>query len=161
MMEILLTIVLVVVPVFFMGCQNQEKQASPVADVARSHGGPQVTTIEVPASVRVRWKAVGIAVIDKATARQNVYNVPVDGKITIPSSSMTIRVEAFLPSFIKEGATITSRSDELRNPAAKVLIKDGNNTVFNGWLFAKYPNTHAYLHPRYGFTLIDVVPAGR
>ena len=159
-MEILLTVALVVLPVFFAGCQNQEKPAVPASDVASSHGGQQVTVIAVPDQVKTRWKAVRVAVVDKATARQSVYTVPVDGRITIPSSTMTITVEAFLPSFIKEGSTITSRSNELNNPAVKVLIKDGNAIIFNGWLFAKYPNTHAYLHPRYGFTLVDVVPAG-
>ncbi len=155
----LLIVVLVMLPVLLAGCRSKERQALPAADAARSHSDKKVTTIVVPDTVKGKWQAVKIAVIDKTTAIQNIYTIPLNGKISLPSSSLTIEIEAFLPSFIKEGSTITSKSNELRNPGAKVLIAENGTLVFNGWLFARFPGAHAYRHPRYSFTLVDVVPA--
>jgi hypothetical protein len=70
-------------------------------------------------------------------------------------------VEAFLPAFTMEGTTITTSSIELVNPGAKVSISENRTSVFQGWLFLKFPNTHAVTHPKYGFSLIGVVPAGK
>lgn len=156
----LLIVVLVMLSVLLAGCRSKERQALPAADAARSHSDMKVTTIVVPDTVKGKWQAVKIAVIDKTTAKQNIYTVPVNGKISLPASSLTIEIEAFLPSFIKEGSIITSKSNELKNPGAKVLITENGTQLFNGWLFAKFPGAHSYLHPRYSFSLVDVVPSG-
>ena len=54
---------------------------------------------------------------------------------------------------------ITSRSEKLNNPAAQVKITEGGKDVFKGWMFAKFPETHAFEHPKYGLKLVDFVPA--
>jgi hypothetical protein len=71
---------------------------------------------------------------------------------------MSIEVEAFLPAFIKEGSVMTTSSNELKNPGAKVKITEKGNIIFNGWLFARFP-TNTFIHPNFGFTLVDAVPA--
>jgi hypothetical protein len=97
-------------------------------------------------------------VIDKTRGTENIYVIPIGSPVTIPSSKLTISVEAFLPAFIMEGTTITTSSNELINPGAKVRISENGTSVFQGWLFSKFPNTHAVTHPKYGFSLIGVVP---
>ena len=130
-------------------------------EVALSHPARRETAIVIPEAVKGQWKAVKIAVIDKSTGKSSIHTIPVGSKISLPSLSMTIHVEVFLPAFIKEGRKITSSSNMLKNPAAKVVIHEGAAVVFNGWLFSLFPNAHAFMHPRYGFTLVDVVPSKR
>jgi hypothetical protein len=97
-------------------------------------------------------------VIDKTRGTENIYTIPIGTSFTVPSSSLNIHVEAFLPSFTMEGTTITSSSNELLNPGAKVRIRENGAPVFQGWLFSKFPNTHAVTNPKFGFSLIGVVP---
>lgn len=141
-------------------CQAREQQ-SVVPEPTTSHKTSPEKTVVVPREVAGAWKAVKIAVIDKKRATENIYTVPVGGVSRIPSTKLTISAEAFLPSFVIEGTVMTSSSNELRNPGVKVNISDNGVPVFNGWLFSKYPATHAVTHPKYGFTLVGVVPASK
>nr|WP_246545777.1 DUF2155 domain-containing protein [Pelotalea chapellei] len=143
------------------GCQQDEQQVPPKLEIGRSHAATRESVIVVPESVKGQWKAVRIAVTDKTTGKTSVHTVPVGGKISLPPSSMVIHVETFLPAFVKEGPKMTSTSNTLKNPAAKVVISEGATVIFNGWLFSLFPNAHAFMHPRYGFTLVDVIPAKR
>ena len=138
------------------GCKKKEENASPA-------GGQSVTKKEavvvVPRSVQGKWKAVRIAVTDKSINKDTVYTVTIGTPFTIPGSDMTITVSSFLPHFVMEGTTLTSQSNEPKNPAAQVRIMDKDREIFKGWLFALYPTTHAFQHPKYGFTLVDFLPA--
>ena len=115
--------------------------------------------VVVPPEVAQRWKAVKLAVIDKIRGTENIYVVPIGLPYTFPSSSLTITVEAFLPAFTMDGMTITSSSNELINPSAKVRISESGTPIFQGWLFSKFPNRYAVAHPKFGFSLIGVVQA--
>jgi hypothetical protein len=144
------------------GCrQNQQPPPKVEVDSLHSHTAKNDATTIVPPSVAGKWKAVRIAVIDKADVSQKVYTIPIGGSMTIPSTTMDIKAETFLPAFIMEGSTMTSSSNELTNPGVKVQITESGAVVFKGWLFSKFPNTHAFMHPKYGFALVDVVPTGK
>jgi hypothetical protein len=145
---------------WFTGCQQTPPTPAPQKmEHSVSHSDKKEATVIVPSYVVGSWKAVKIAVIDKSNVSQKIYTIPIDGKLTIPSSSMTIAVETFLPAFIMEGPSMTSSSNELKNPGVKIKITENGSVIFKGWLFSKFPNTHAFMHPKYGFTLVDVVPA--
>ena len=141
-----------------IACQEQTDKPHDNLKPATSHRTIKEKTVVVPPEVTRRWKAVKLAVIDKIRGTENIYIVPVGIPFTVPSSELSITVEAFLPSFIMEGTTITTSSNELLNPGAKVKISENGVSVFQGWLFSKFPNTHAVSHPKYGFSLIGVVP---
>lgn len=143
------------------GCSEKEEVATPVVQPTQSHQVSREKTVSVPPAVVGAWKAVKISVIDKKRAKEGTYTVPVGGSLRVPGSPLKIEVEAFLPAFVMEGTVITSESNELKNPGAKVLITDNGVVVFKGWLFSKFPNTHAFMHPTYGFTLAGIVPADR
>jgi hypothetical protein len=145
-----------------MGCQ-QDQQPPPKVDLRplNSHTARKEARIVVPSFVAGKWKSVRIAVIDKSSVSQEIYTVPIGGKLSIPDSTMVVTVESFLPAFIMEGSTMTSASNDLKNPGAKVQITENGALIFKGWLFLLFPNTHAFMHPKYGFTLVDVVPASR
>lgn len=139
-----------------MGCQ-QEQPPPPKVDTAHSHSIKK-ETIVIPPGVSEKWKAVRIAVVDKSNVSQKLYTIPIGGKLAIPSSTLVIEVVTFLPAFTMEGSVMTSSSNELKNPGAKVRITENGTVIFKGWLFSMFPKTHAFMHPKYGFTLVDVVP---
>ena len=144
------------------GCQ-QDNQPPPKTEIGSLHSRTvkKEARIVVPPSVAGRWKAVEIAVIDKSNQSRKIYTIPVGGKLSIPGSTMIVKVETFLPAFIMEGSTMTSFSNDLKNPGVNVLITENGAIIFKGWLFSKFPNTHAFMHPKYGFTLVGFVPAGK
>jgi len=145
------------------GCRQDQQPPPKKPDVGslNAHTAKAGAAIVVPAYVAGKWKAVKIAVIDKSNVSQKVYTIPIGGKVAIPASDMVIRVETFLPAFIMEGSTLTSASNELTNPGVKVQITESGALIFDGWLFSKFPNTHAFMHPKYGFTLVAVVAADK
>lgn len=140
---------------------TKPEETRPLVEPRSSHGSKKVTTITTPDSVSGKWESVSIGVLNKSTASQKIYIVPVGGSYTVPSTNMTIEVEAFLPSFIMQGTNITSSSNKLTNPAAKVRISENNTTIFQGWLFSLHQNTHVLVHPVYGFNLIEAHPVNK
>jgi hypothetical protein len=148
----------------FLGILNgcQDKQPPPLkVEAAHSHPVKNDAKIIVPSDVAGRWKSVKIAVIDKSNVSQQSYLIPIGGTLAIPASTLIIEVESFLPAFTMEGSVMTSSSNELKNPGAKVRISDNGVVIFNGWLFSLFPKTHAFMHPKYGFTLVDVLPVAK
>jgi hypothetical protein len=142
------------------GCQK-EKQPPPKIEAVplHSHTAKKDSAIVVPSFVAGKWKAVKISVFDKSNVSQKIYTIPIGEKLAIRDSTMIIEVETFLPAFIMEGPIMTSSSNDLKNPGVKVQITENGAVIFKGWLFSKFPNTHAFMHPKYGFTLVAVVPA--
>ncbi len=142
-------------------CQEQSDKPYVRLKPSTSHQTVREKTVIVPPEVGRRWKAVKLAVIDKTRGKENIFVVPIGTPYVIPRSALTITVEAFLPAFTMGGTTITTSSNEPENPAAKVKIYENGTPVFMGWLFSNFPNTHAVTHPKYGFSLIGVVPVGK
>ena len=113
----------------------------------------------VPKEVEGQWEAVKIAIVDKEDNSREVHTVAIGSELVLNDSGLRLKVKTFLPAFIMDGSTMTSASNEPRNPAVQVEITDSGEQVFGGWLFSLYPGTHAFQHPRYTFTLVDFVPA--
>jgi hypothetical protein len=116
-------------------------------------------SVLIPESVQGKWQAVKIAAFDKNTKEQHVYTIPIGGELKLPDSDLTLKVQNFLPHFVMDGTTFTSASNEPRNPAAQLSIREGGREIFRGWLFKLYPTTHAFQHPQYSLTLVDGIPA--
>ena len=142
------------------GCN--EKSSEPAAET-QPHPpvapAKPASTVVVPESVKGKWKAVVIQVADKNVRSQRVYTIPIGAEFKLPDSKLTLTVENFLPAFVMEGTTLTSQSNELRNPAVQLIVKEAGREIYKGWLFSLYPTTHSFQHPQYGFTLVDYVPA--
>lgn len=149
--------------IFFLNCvlsvgQGWAETSPDTIELRPSHRFVREKRVVVPHDVLLRWKAVKIAVIDKIRGTENIYVVPIGAAFTVPISKLNILVDVFLPAFTMEGATITTSSNELINPSAKISIDENGTYLFQGWLFTKFPNTHAVTHPRFGFSLIGAVP---
>lgn len=156
-----LTLLILFSVTLLAACQDNTEKPVSTLKPGTARRSVKEKTVIVPPEVSRRWKAVRIAVIDKTRGTENIYVVPIGSPFTIPSSALSISVEAFLPAFTMEGATITTSSNDLVNPGAKVRISENGTLVFQGWLFSKFPNTHAVTHPKFGFSLIGVVPVAK
>ena len=141
-------------------CSQKEEQKPATTAAPQGQVAKKEAVVVVPNSVKGKWKAVKIAVTDKTTNKVTEYTVAIGATFALPNSTLSIKVDNFLPHFMMEGTTLTSQSNEPKNPAAQVRIMDGGKEVFKGWLFTLYPTTHAFQHPRYGFALVDFIPAG-
>lgn len=139
----------------------QPVQPPPVS-MPESHSGTPPTglaipqgeiTINVPDTVKGKWRAVTLVVEDKANKSSRDHAVSLGGELAIPDSKLVIKVGDFLPSFAMDGATITSSSNEQNNPAVQVSIKEDGKEIFKGWLFSKFPTIHPFQHDRFGIIL--------
>jgi len=114
--------------------------------------------IMVPDEIAAKWKAVVLEVTDKDTSEKTEYTMNIGETAPLGSTGITVFVEAFLPSFQMAGEVFTSSSPDLNNPAVKVRMTDGSGAeLYNRWLFALYPATHPFDHPRYAVVLKDYV----
>ncbi|HEY6872297.1 MAG TPA: DUF2155 domain-containing protein [Geobacteraceae bacterium] len=141
------------------GCGKKEEPKAGGTAPMSGHAAKIEAEVVVPDSVKGKWKAVKIAVTNKETNKETVYTVAIGAAFTIPGTDLSLKVENFLPHFMMEGTTLTSQSNEPKNPAAQVRIMEGGKEIFKGWLYSLYPTTHAFQHPKYGFTLVDFLPA--
>jgi hypothetical protein len=141
------------------GCGKKEETAGPASSAGQQGGAKKESVIKVPDSVKGKWRAVKISVLDKETHQETVLTIPIGQATQVPGSSISLAVEVFLPQFIIDGTALTSLSNEPKNPAALVRILENGKELHKGWLYSLYPTTHAYQHPKYGFTLVDFIPA--
>ena len=155
--------ILALIPILLLaviGCSKKDessnqRETAPIA----GHSTKKEAVVVVPEIVKGKWKAVKIAVADKETNREAVHTVAIGPEVPITDTGLSIQVENFLPHFMMEGTTLTSQTNDPKNPAAQVRIMDGDKEIFKGWLFSLYPTTHAFQHPKYAFTLVDFIPA--
>jgi hypothetical protein len=111
-------------------------------------------TVEVPEEVKEKWKEVSIHVRDKKTGESKHYKVQVSGDFKVPGTDLDIKIGNFLPHFtMPTGGKITSASNEPNNPALQVTISENNEEKYRGWLFANFPEMHAFEHEKYAITL--------
>jgi hypothetical protein len=145
------------------GCTKKEEKKA--AEKAPAEESKQVvkkeTTVSVPANVKKKWKAVRISITDKTVNKEAIVTVDIGTSVEIQGTGLVISVDNFLPHFVMEGTTLTSQSNEPKNPAVQVRIAENGKEIFKGWLFTLYPTTHAFQHPKYGFGLVDYLTASR
>ena len=122
------------------------------------------TKIVVPDSIKGKWSAVKIVVQDKITKESKEYTVNLNSDLKIPNSYVKIHVGEFLPDFKMSGLTLTSASNEPKNPAVAVRVLEGEKQIFPaqgkkwGWLFSKMPSIHPLNHPKYIIILKEGIP---
>ncbi|MBK8794426.1 MAG: DUF2155 domain-containing protein [Holophaga sp.] len=114
--------------------------------------------VMVPGELKGKWKSIRIAVVDHGTKKETMVVVPAGADFQIPGTGLTIRAENMLPDFTMGGGVITSKSEKMENPAVQVRISEGGQERFRGWMFVKFPDTHAFDHPKYGLKLIEFIP---
>jgi len=143
-------------------CGKQEAAKAPEApkqpesNLALPQKG-QEATVNLPPEVKGKWKAIKVSVEDKKNKTKKEVTVNIGQDADVPGTKLNIKAVEFVPSFVMQGLNITSASNEPNNPAAKVVISEGGKEIFKGWLFQKFPTTHAFSHPDYAVTLSGAV----
>ena len=117
-------------------------------------GGPE-KKVSIPDSVKGAWKAVKIEVSYKAKKSKKQFTIPLGSEFKIPDSDLVVKIGEFLPHFAMTADSITSNSNNLENPAAKIEVLQGGKSVFHGWLFSKFPDVHPFQHEQYGITMVE------
>ncbi len=59
---------------------------------------------------------------------------------------MVLEIKEFLPHFVMDAKGITSETNELKNPAVRVVIKEKNKIIYTGWVFKKHPSVPLFIH---------------
>ena len=109
--------------------------------------------------VSARWKAVEISIAEKKDDGQTwKVEIPLDGEAAVEGTPLSIKVLGFVPDFSMGADTITTKSLEDVNPAAKILVSEGDEELFTGWSFRDFPGMHSFDDPRYSIQLSRAVP---
>jgi cytochrome c biogenesis protein len=59
----------------------------------------------------------------------------------LADTDLTLRLLRFEPDFVRdEGGLVSSRSEEMNNPAAQIELSRGGEILTSGWVFARYPD---------------------
>ncbi len=119
-------------------------------------GGPVVapiTQIVVPEGVKGTWVSAVVIIEDKSNRKSEDVTVPLNSEYKIADSDIKLVVGEFLPDFRMEGSTITSSSSEPNNPAVQMKVFEGEDEIFAGWLYSRFPAIHPFQHERFAITL--------
>jgi hypothetical protein len=158
----------VLLAVFALACRERGRP-DPTIRMAVSHdrategggseaGGPVPTNLVVPPEVTAAFEGVRIGWKDSQSGREGVIDVPLGGGAAIPGSDLEVRADVFLPSFTMTSEQITSSGVAEENPAARIAVRQGQNELFAGWIFKRFPDVHPFQHPRFSLRLEGGVP---
>lgn len=134
-------------------------QAADAASAAGSAPKAPDSALRLTPSVRSRWTGMKIGVIDLTKRQEATYLVSRGQDFTLPGGNLTFRILALVPDFTLDNGVITSRSDSPRNPAVQVLITEKGRQLYRGWLFARFPDSQPFEHPRYAIRLLELEPS--
>lgn len=124
------------------------------------------TKVVVPEKVKAQWVGAKIIFEDKVSKTKQEYTVKLNSDFKIPNTNLRIHIGDFLPDFKMDGLSLTSGSNEPKNPALGIRVLENDNQIFPvpgrqwGWLFSKVPSIHPFEHPKYGIILKEGVKKG-
>ena len=130
------------------------------------NGHPQVIDskitprkIVVPPEVKDRWKAVKFFIQNKQDDEGRVQIVELGTSVTPASSGLKMNVGPFLPNFIMDKMTYTSRGNKELNPAVQLIVEENGKIIYKGWAFKKFPSMYAFEHELFSIKLLGAIPA--
>jgi hypothetical protein len=115
--------------------------------------------VVIPDETDGKWKAVKLLIKNKKERDRNKKKTIILGSsFELEDTGIKVTVGPFLPNFVMNQKTYTSRGNELTNPAVQLLVKQNGKILYTGWAFAKYPEMYAFEHEHFALQLIDYVP---
>jgi hypothetical protein len=116
--------------------------------------------VVVPQEVEGQWKAVKIRVRNKIDESKNsMKTVSLGDSFEIDGSAIKVTVGPFMPNFVMTQKNYSSKGNELKNAAVRLVIEENGKTLYEGWAFAKYPTMYAFEHDKFALQLMDYIPA--
>lgn len=101
------------------------------------------------------FKNLTLKITKKKNKESFVVLVPIGQKSNIDNTTLAIEIVSYYPDFVMdETKDAITKSLEERNPAAKVNIYKDDKIAFKGWLFANFPDIHAFEDSDYDVKLI-------
>ncbi len=162
--KIVAVIAVLVLAVSFAGCKKKEEKPQLPAGHPPMEGMPPAgmpqnmpkvdRKVVVSKEVKSTWKAVKLAVENKAAKTKKEYTVNVGSELAIPNTKMTVKVLNFLPDFKMTDKEFTSSSNKPNMPAAQVAVFENGKEIWNNWLFSLQPQIHPFQHDSIGLLLV-------
>jgi hypothetical protein len=165
--KIVAVLVVLVLAVAFGACKKKEESQQLTPGLPGMEGGmppagmqnmPNVPKVErtvvVSKEVTAKWKAVKLAVQNKAAKTTKEYTVNIGSELPIPNTKVTVKVLTFLPDFKMSDKEFYSASDKPNQPAAQVVITENGKEIWSNWLFAMQPGIHPFQHESIGIILV-------
>jgi hypothetical protein len=120
---------------------------------------PKEKQIIVPQEVSDKYKSLILGVKNEKEGIDVQTEVLIGQTAEIKGTPYSVLVENYLPDFVINGETVfTTRTAEENNPAAKIKVFEGDNMVFDGWLYKNFPDMHgSFSNPDYVLSMIKSV----
>ncbi len=136
--------------------KKMKKEMTGKMNMGAIHHNKIVKKIDITDEIKKRYPEAIIEVKDLSNNKSKEYKVDVGKEISVGKDYRLI-LKYILPDFKMDEKRIYSGSLDPRNPAAMVEIVEGKKTIFNGWIFKKYPNVHNFKGAKIALRLIDLV----
>ena len=114
--------------------------------------------VMIPDDVKGKWKAVKLLIKNKRDEEKNEFRIVALGKTVEIGEGITATVGPFFPNFVMSELYYTSMNNQLLNPAIHLKIAESGKTIYDGWIFARYPDLYAFEHDQYAIQLTDYLP---
>ncbi len=116
--------------------------------------------IVIPSEVRGKWNAVKILVRNKKDEELGgIHILSLDSSFIPRGSNLKVTVGSFLPNFVMDNKTYTSRGNELSNPAVQLTVEESGKIIYKGWAFKRFPSMYKFEHQLVSIELLGAIPA--
>src|SRR6266568_3996561 len=153
MMQWRMFFLLTVIVTFLVSGCGKEKEKTTTSQSQSSSTFSKEVPIASPEVIKGKWKSIKLTVYDKKIAKENTYVIDIGSTFPVPESDFSIKVDNFFPHFILDNGTITSKTNDLKNPAAQISVYQGSKLITKGWVYSKYP-TSTFQGLRFVFALV-------
>jgi len=114
--------------------------------------GKKKLNVSVPDGVKGQWAAATLAVtVDGA---ENQLKLSIGDTVSI-GENLQLHLAHYLPAYTSDMQTVTSSSNEQRNPAVQVQAISNGQVVAEGWVFQKLPQFNSYRNKQVKVRLIS------
>ena len=115
--------------------------------------------IVVPSEVEGKWNSVKILIQNKEDDELEAIHTIKLGSSMIPvGSGLTLTVGSFLPNFVMDKKTYTSKGNKPLNPAVQLIVEESGKIIYEGWAFAKFPTMYKFEHKSISIKLLGAMP---
>jgi hypothetical protein len=134
----------------------------PLEDIGpgKHPSGGGAKEVRISEEVKARWKEVKLEVLDKSSNTKELMTLAVGSTVPLKETGFKLRVEVFIPDYAMFEDHIGSRSNELKNAAVLVEMREGDKAVAKGWVFKSFPEFNSYEHERFTIVLLESVSGG-
>jgi hypothetical protein len=142
MVNIKFIIMIAVASLMVIGCGKKNEQPASTSAKNPAQASAAIKTIgtKTPEFLKGKWKSVKLSIYDKKTMKESIIDVNIGSSVNLPNSDITIEVNNFFPYYILSGSDQTSESNELRNPAVQLTVRQGASNSSKGWIFGNFPD---------------------